>query len=64
MMTSWEGGVEAAVAVVAVVAVAPVTEGGEVQDLVASETDPPAEERQTSGNRLKVTQLPVQDLDP
>ncbi|TKS80522.1 Eukaryotic translation initiation factor 4H [Collichthys lucidus] len=50
MMTSWEGGVEAAVAVVAV---APVTEGGEVQDLVASETDPPAEERQTSGNRLK-----------
>ncbi len=57
MMTTWEGGVEAAV-------VAPVTEGEaeaevEVQEWVASETDPPVEERQTSGNRLKVTQLPV-----
>lgn len=56
MTTTWEGGVEAA----AVAAVAPVTEGEEVWESgVDSETDPPEEERQTSGNRLKVTQLPV-----
>lgn len=48
MMTTWGGGVE-------VVAVALVTEGVEVQGWVATETDPHAEERQTSGNRLKVT---------
>lgn len=48
MMTTWGVGVEVA-------AVALVTEGGEVQQWVASEKDPPAEERQTSGNRLKVT---------
>lgn len=47
MMTTWGVGVE-------VVAVAPATEGGEVEEWVASEMDPPAEERQTSGNRLKV----------
>lgn len=46
MMTTWGGGVEA-------VAVALVTEGVEVQGWVATETDPHAEERQTSGNRLK-----------
>ncbi len=53
MMTIWEGGVEA------VVAAAQVTGGGGALEQVATETDPPAEERQTSGNHLKVTQLPV-----
>lgn len=55
MMTTWEGGVEVAAVAVA----APVTEGGGRQEQVATETDPPAEERQISGNRLKVTPLPV-----
>lgn len=53
MMTTWAGGVEV------VVAAALVTEGVEVQERVATEMDPPVEERQTSGNRLKVTPPPV-----
>lgn len=58
MMNTWEGGVEA------VAAVAQVTEGGGVQEQVATETDPPVEEPQTSGNHLKVTPLSVcQNLD-
>lgn len=66
MTTTWEGGVEA------VVAVAPVREGGRVQEQVqeqeqeqvATEMDPPVEEQQTSGNHLKVTPLSVcQSLD-
>lgn len=51
MMTTWEGEVEAA-------AVALVIEGGGGRDQPVSEMDPP-EERQTSGNRLKVTPRPV-----
>lgn len=55
MMTTWGGGVEAAV-------VAPVTEGVEEaeqeEEWVASEKDP-GEDRQTSGNRLKVTAPPL-----
>lgn len=54
MMTTWVGGVEAVVVLV--------TEGVEEEDQeeewVASEKDP-GEERQTSGNRLKVTAPPV-----
>lgn len=53
MMTTWEGGVEA------VAAAAPVTGGVVVQEQVATETDPPVEEPQTSGNHLKVTPLSV-----
>lgn len=53
MMTTWVGGVEAAAAV------APATEGeapaGQEEEWVVSERDPPEEERQTSGNHLKVT---------
>lgn len=51
MMTTWAGEVEAA-------PVALVIEGGGDRDQPVSETDPP-EERQTSGNRLKVTPHPV-----
>lgn len=52
-MITWGAGVE-------VGAVAPAaTGGGEVQEWGASEMDPPpAEERQTSGNRLKVNSRP------
>lgn len=57
MMTTWVGGVEEEVVVL-------VTEGVEEEEedqeeeWVASEKDP-GEERQTSGNRLKVTAPPV-----
>lgn len=53
MMTTWGDGVEV------VVVAALVTEGVEVQEQVATGMDPPVEERQTSGNRLKVTPPPV-----
>lgn len=55
MTTTWGGGVEAAAAV----AVVPATDEGEAQEQVASGTGRPAEDRQTSGNPLKVTSLPV-----
>lgn len=54
MTTTLEGGVEAVVvAAVALVKEGEEVEDPEVQDRVDTEREPPVEERQTSGNRLK-----------